>query len=160
MDAKARGLIRKLGLKPHPEGGYYREIHRAAESVGTSKGRRSALTTIFFLLPEGQRSLFHQVTSDEVWHHYEGADLRLHRVSADMQSRESIRLGPVGGKVMPVTVIPSGDWQAAESLGTYTLVGCTVGPGFDFRDFTLMRDDARAAGRMRRVYPGLARFIG
>ena len=159
MDAKARGLIRKLGLKPHPEGGYYREIHRAAESVSTSKGRRSALTTIFFLLPEGQRSVFHKVTSDEVWHHYAGADLRLHRVSADMQSRESIRLGPVGGKVMPVTVIRRGEWQAAESLGAYTLVGCTVGPGFDFRDFALLRDAPRMKAKLLKAYPDAADFV-
>lgn len=161
MDAAARALIRSLSLVPHPEGGFYREIHRAAGSVGTRKGRRSALTSIYFLLARGQKSVFHRVTSDEVWHYYGGAPLRLWRVSADFRAAERMRLGPPGRGRAPVAVIAAGEWQAAESAGAYTLVGCTVGPGFDFKDFALLRDEGKALARMRGAHPALARrFAG
>lgn len=159
LPAAARALIRRLGLLPHPEGGHYREIHRAAESVGTAKGRRSALTTIFFLLAQGERSVFHRVRSDEIWHHHAGAPLRLWRVSADFSVRERIDLGPLRGSRRPVGVIPAGDWQAAESIGEYTLVACAVGPGFDFADFALLRDEPKAAARMRAAFPALAKRL-
>lgn len=156
---RASALIRKLRLQPHPEGGYYREIHRSRESVSTRKGRRAALTTIFFLLERGQKSVFHRVTSDEVWHYYGGAPLRLWRVSADFGSSERIALGPPGRGRSPVAVIAAGEWQAAESAGDYTLTGCTVGPGFDFSDFRLLRDEAAACRRLRAAQPRLGRFI-
>lgn len=160
MDAAARSWIRRLGLQPHPEGGYFREIHRSSGSVSTRKGRRAALTVIYFLLARGQRSVFHSVSSDEVWHFHGGAPLRLWRVAADFRSSERITLGPPGRGRAPVAVIRAGEWQAAESTGDYSLVGCTVGPGFDFADFRMLRDDARAAGRMRKAYPTLAgRFV-
>jgi len=159
MGNSARALIRKLGLLPHPEGGYYREIHRSRESVSTRKGRRAALTTIFFLLERGQKSVFHRVASDEVWHYYAGAPLRLWRVSKDFASSERLVLGPTGRGRSPVAVIAAGEWQAAESAGDYTLTGCTVGPGFDFADFLLLRDDAAAGRKLRAAQPRLARFI-
>jgi predicted cupin superfamily sugar epimerase len=138
------------------------------------KGARFAITTIYFLLVRGQKSVFHRVLSDEIWHFYQGAPLRLWRVSADFGAREAFTLGTVdaaaakpsqgrgtgrGGKAMPVAVIPREEWQAAETLGDHTLVGCSVGPGFDFGDFTLLRDDAKAAERMRRAFPDLAPLI-
>jgi predicted cupin superfamily sugar epimerase len=170
---QAERLIRRLKLRSHPEGGYFREVHRSLETVKTSKGTRSALTTIYFLLQRGQKSVFHRVLSDEVWNHYAGAPLRLIRVSADFKSRESILLGPIdakkpkgrkgtgtsGRKCVPVAVIPRRDWQAAESLGEYTLVGCAVGPGFDFADFRMMRDDAAAARKLGEAFPGLRKWI-
>jgi predicted cupin superfamily sugar epimerase len=159
MGSSARGLIRKLGLQPHPEGGYYREIHRSRESVATGKGRRAALTTIYFLLERGQKSVFHRVVSDEVWHYYAGAPLRLWRVSPDFRSSERIVLGAPGRGRAPVAVIAAGEWQAAESSGDFTLTGCTVGPGFDFADFLLLRDDAAAARKLGAAQPRLSRFI-
>ena len=160
MDGEARGLIRKLGLKPHPEGGFYREIHRSAGTVQASQGRRAALTTIYFLLARGQKSVFHRVVSDEVWHYYAGAPLRLWCVSGDFKTSERIALGAPGRGRVPVAVIAAGEWQAAETTGDYTLVGCTVGPGFDFADFRMLRDDPRLAARMRKSMPALAaRFI-
>ncbi|MBW8890219.1 MAG: cupin domain-containing protein [Fibrobacteres bacterium] len=158
MEAAA-ALIRRLHLSPHPEGGYYREIHRSRESVATRKGRRAALTTIFFLLERGQKSVFHRVASDEVWHYYAGAPLRLWRVSKDFASSRRLALGPPGRGRSPVEVIAAGEWQAAESSGDYTLTGCTVGPGFDFADFLLMRDDPAAGRKLRAAQPRLARFI-
>ena len=160
MEAAARALIRRLGLEPHPEGGFYREIHRAEGAVTTRKGRRSALTTIYFLLASGQKSVFHRVTSDEIWHFYAGAPLRLWRVPAGFGASERMVLGPPGRGRAPVAVIRAGEWQAAESAGGYTLVGCTVGPGFDFADFRLLRDDARAARKMGQSHPTLARRFG
>ncbi len=156
---RASALIRRLGLRTHPEGGYYREIHRSRESVSTRKGRRSALTTIFFLLERGQKSVFHRVVSDEVWHYYAGAPLRLWRVSKDFGTSERLVLGPPGRGRSPVAVIAAGEWQAAESAGDFTLTGCTVGPGFDFADFRLLRDDAAAGRKLRAAQPRLARFI-
>ncbi|MEO7426173.1 MAG: cupin domain-containing protein [Fibrobacteria bacterium] len=165
--SEVRALIKSLGLQPHPEGGYYREIHRSAERVATRKGRRSALTTIYFLLARGQSSIFHRVLSDEVWHFYAGAPLRLWRVARDFRSREVVLLGPTPGIGSPsareamrhVAVIPRRDWQAAETTGDYTLVGCSVGPGFDFKDFALLRDDAKAAARLAKAFPDLSHLI-
>lgn len=157
---EARALIRKLSLIPHPEGGHYREIHRAAESVRTSKGRRSALTTIWFLLARGEKSVFHRVRSDEVWHHHAGAPLRLWRVAADFSAHEEIDLGPVRGKRRPVAVIAAGEWQAAESAGEFTLVACAVGPGFEFADFALLRDEPKSAARMRAAFTALSKRFG
>lgn len=175
--AAAKALIRSLGLLPHPEGGFYREVYRSGETVQSDKGPRSAITTIYFLLLRGQKSVFHRVTSDEIWHHYQGAPLRLHRISADFKTGEAVLLGPVGVKAEPapkagsrfrsrdakaavqVAVIPRGEWQAAETSGEYTLVGCSVGPGFDFADFTLLRDDAKTAERLRKAFPKLSALI-
>lgn len=157
MATAAQSLIRKLGLKEHPEGGWYREIFRSSDNVSTPKGRRSALTTIYFLLARGQTSVFHRVTSDEVWHYYEGAPLRLWRVSEVLKRSERIALGPTGRGRTQVAVIAAGEWQAAETTGDYTLVGCTVAPGFDFNDFMLLRDAPREAERMRKAFPALAK---
>jgi predicted cupin superfamily sugar epimerase len=156
MDGAVRGLVRKLDLRPHPEGGFYREIHRSAEKVTARQGLRSALTTIYFLLARGQKSVFHRVASDEVWHFYAGAPLRLWRVAGDFKASERIVLGPPGRGRVPVAVIAAGEWQAAETAGDYTLVGCTVGPGFDFADFKMLRDDPRSAARLRKAFPTLA----
>lgn len=157
MNRRAAALIRKLRLAPHPEGGFYREIHRSAISVKTRRGPRSGVTTIYFLLPAGACSRFHQVASDEIWHHYEGAPLRLLRLDPDLGGHEEIRLGPLSAKSAPVAVIPAHHWQAAESLGDYTLVGCTVGPGFDFKDFAML---GPASGRKLAAHrPRWTRFI-
>ena len=156
MDAAARALVRKLGLQPHPEGGFFREIHRSAETVAARQGRRSALTSIYFLLARGQKSVFHRVTSDEVWHYYAGAPLRLWRVAEDFKTSERIALGAPGRGRAPVAVIAAGEWQAAETTGAYTLVGCSVGPGFDFADFTLLRNEPRLASRLAKAFPALA----
>lgn len=153
---RVSALIRKLGLLPHPEGGFYREIHRSAEDVKTSRGKRSAITTIYFLLPRGAVSLFHRVESDETWHYGEGAPLRLLEMDAGMGEVREYRLGPLAGKTAPVAVIPRGRWQAAESLGDYTLAVCSVGPGFDFRDFRLIGAEEGAA--LRKAHPALGKF--
>jgi predicted cupin superfamily sugar epimerase len=142
MNSRTAELIETLGLAPHPEGGYYRELFRSANLVDPLDGRerRSALTTIYFLLPADARSLWHRVRSDEVWHHYEGAPLELLLKPNGAPTVERAVLGPCGGAQAPVRWVPAGWWQAARSLGEYTLVGCTVGPGFEYADFELLVD--------------------
>jgi predicted cupin superfamily sugar epimerase len=161
MIDRAKDLIAALGLIPHPEGGYYGELYRSDAIVQPTDGRgvRAALTTIYFLLPGAAVSRWHRVQSDEVWHFYEGAPLDLWMASADGSQVNQYRLGPLDGAQRPVWTVPAGWWQAARSTGAYTLVGCTVGPGFDFRDFALARDQPAAAAALRARNPGLAELL-
>ena len=161
MDSRAADLIRGLGLTPHPEGGYYREIFRSAARVQPLDGRtdRLALTTIYFLLVAGQVSRWHRVTSDEVWHHYEGGPLELLVADAGFGDVFRRRLGPVADKTQPVHVVVAGEWQAARSMGAYTLVGCTVGPGFEFSDFQMLDALPGEAATLTQRHPDLALFI-
>ena len=155
MTDRAHGLIAQLGLKPHPEGGYYGELYRSDASVTPVDGRgpRSALTTIYFLLPAGAVSRWHRVQSDEVWHFYEGAPLELWIASPSGDRIDTRRLGPLEVRQQPVHTVQAGWWQAARSTGGYTLVGCTVGPGFDFEDFSLAEDTPAAPAALRTVGP-------
>lgn len=161
MEPRAEKLIETLGLEPHPEGGYYREIYRSVDQVDPPDGRgpRAVLTTIYFLLNEGEQSRWHQVDSDEVWHLYEGGPLELLEMDAsggDLIQRQLTRVGDEG---MPVHTIAARNWQAARSLGSYTLVGCTVAPGFDFADFRLLADDRELAAKVRVEWPDVAWLI-
>jgi predicted cupin superfamily sugar epimerase len=129
----ASDIIASLDLKPHPEGGHYRETFRdpAIDADG-----RSRSTTIYFLLARGERSHWHRIDAAEVWHYYAGDALTL-RI-ADHDGTRSITLGSdlAAGQV-PQAIVPAYAWQAAESAGDWTLVGCTVAPGFDFATFEL-----------------------
>jgi predicted cupin superfamily sugar epimerase len=128
----ATDVIATLGLAPHPEGGWYRETFRDA----SPSGGRAASTAIYFLLAEGQVSRWHRVDSAEVWHWYAGAPLRL-SIAGDA-TRATVRLGSaLANGERPQAVVPAGYWQQAESLGAWTLVGCTVAPAFDFAGFEL-----------------------
>ena len=162
MHPRAQELISTLRLERHPEGGFYREIFRSAAHVlpGDGRGPRAALTTIYFLLPEGSVSRWHRVTSDEVWHLYEGGPLELLELDAANRDLSRHRLAPVGSSAgAPVCTIRAGMWQAARPLGDYALVGCTVGPGFDFADFQLLSADAALAAVVRAEWPELAPLI-
>lgn len=145
MHPRARSLIAELGLQPHPEGGYYREIYRSGSTLrpGDHRDERSALTAIYFLLTAGQHSAWHQVISDEVWSHLEGDALELLSFDAGSSHASTIELGRFcAGGAGPIHVIPAGVWQAARPLGEYALLGCYVAPGFDFCDFRMASDDA------------------
>jgi uncharacterized protein len=129
----AEDVIRLLDLKPHPEGGHYRETFRDSQTTG---GGRSASTAIYFLLRRGERSHWHRVDAAEAWHWHAGSPLEL-RISADA-GIQVVRLGAdlaLGER--PQAVVSARAWQAAESLGDWTLVGCTVAPGFQFDGFEL-----------------------
>jgi predicted cupin superfamily sugar epimerase len=161
MHARAAHLLEVLELSPHPEGGYFREIHRSELEVqpGDDRGSRAALTTIYFLLVGGQPSRWHRVQSDEVWHHLEGDPLELLSADPGLERVGARLLGPHAGDAEPVRVIEAGWWQAARSTGAYTLVSCTVGPGFVFEDFVLLRDLPEHADTLRRSHPLLAELL-
>jgi predicted cupin superfamily sugar epimerase len=128
-------VIRLLELRPHPEGGHFHETFRDPRTVA---GGRAASSAIYFLLALGERSHWHRVDATEVWHHCAGAPLALAIAAHDGATAERLTLGPdlVAGE-RPQAVVPAGVWQAAESLGDWSLVGCTVAPGFDFTGFEL-----------------------
>jgi len=129
MTSQADRLIHLLDLKPHPEGGYFKETFRDA-----GEGRAHS-TAIYFLLKAGEASRWHRVDAAEVWHFYRGAPLEL------KIGRDTYVLGPdIDEAQVPQLVVPPGQWQAARSLGDYTLVGCTVAPGFEFSKFEMAPD--------------------
>ena len=140
MHARAAELIRMLGLEPHPEGGHFVEVFRSQllVSPSDSRSRRAALTVIYFLLVEGAFSRWHRVLSDEAWHWYEGSPLELLSVGPDGGAVSGTTLGPVSSTSVPLHVVSAGWWQAARPLGPYVLVGCSVGPGFEYSDFSLL----------------------
>lgn len=136
----ATDVIQALQLSPHPEGGWYREVYRSVDRVQRGAESRSATTAIYYLLEQQQLSRWHVVDADEIWHFYGGAPLEL--LAYDPASRQLNRqiLHTVGADARPVGIIPSGVWQAARSLGQYSLVGCTVSPGFEFSGFKFTVD--------------------
>jgi predicted cupin superfamily sugar epimerase len=132
----AAEIIAQLELKPHPEGGHYRETFRDPRRIDG----RAVSTAIYFLLARGQRSHWHRVDAAEVWHYYAGAPLALG--IADESGRRELHLGNdlMAGHA-PQAIVPAGAWQSARSLGDWTLVGCTVAPGFEFSGFELAAPD-------------------
>jgi len=135
MASEADRLIALLDLKPHPEGGYFRETFRDCGHPPAIREGRGHSTAIYFLLKAGEISRWHRVDAAEVWHFYRGAPLEL-RIGKDLYV-----LGPnVDEAQKPQIVVPPHTWQMAQSQGEYTLVGCTVAPGFDFAHFELAPD--------------------
>jgi hypothetical protein len=124
-------IVRLLKLKPHPEGGYFREMFR------DPKGKRAHSTAIYFLLKKGQASRWHRIDAAEVWHWYGGASLELLIGSNGKKPTRHILGNDLAKGERPQIVVPAGQWQAARSLGAYTLAGCTVAPGFVFETFEL-----------------------
>ena len=148
MHTRAAQLIRQLGLHPHPEGGHYVEVYRSA-----------AVTAIYFLLAENERSRWHRISSEELWHHYEGAPLDLWTLTPDASELAHVVLGPVGNAERPVHRVPGHHWQAARSWGAFTLVGCTVAPAFQFADFTMLKDAPALADSVLQNHPAMAEFV-
>jgi predicted cupin superfamily sugar epimerase len=133
----AADIIARLGLQPHPEGGHFRETFRDAR---TDASGRSRSTAIYFLLVRGERSHWHRIDAVEIWHYYAGSALTLKIADDDGQWR--FRLGPdLAAGELPQAIVPAHAWQSAESSGDWTLVGCTVAPGFDFTTFELAEPD-------------------
>ena len=127
----AEALIVALNLQPHPEGGWFAETFRDR----SAPGGRSHSTAIYYLLKAGEASDWHTVDAVEIWHFYAGAPLALHIApSLTTAARHSLGTDIAAGE-RPQIVVPAGHWQAARSLGAWTLVGCTVAPGFDFTGF-------------------------
>jgi predicted cupin superfamily sugar epimerase len=141
MGDDAAALIAELGLAAHPEGGYYRETYRSPATVETSRGVRSAFTSILFLLTDDSFSAFHRIASDEAWHFYRGDPIAIEILERDGSHRR-VELGASGPWQ---TVVPAGAAFASHVVGDYALVGCDVAPGFDFADFELCDRAALAA---------------
>ncbi|HXE84204.1 MAG TPA: cupin domain-containing protein [Gemmatimonadales bacterium] len=159
MHSRASELLQALGMRPHPEGGHYAELYRSPRRVEVleRKVHRSAITSIYFLLVAGEYSRWHRVMSDEIWHYHEGDAIEL--VLFDQQGLRRLRLGPVSRETRPTIVVPAGTWQAARTTGAYTLGACTVGPGFEFADFSLAVDWPEIAAKIADAGPDLTRFI-
>ena len=143
----AARVIELLGLAPHPEGGHYRETFRDPR---VDANGRAASSLIYFLLAAGEESAWHRVDAAEVWHWYAGAPLVL-TISENGHDARAAHLGPeLGAGQRPQLVVPARAWQAATSLGAWTLVGCTVAPAFDFAHFELAPPDWRPTPRAAR----------
>lgn len=133
----ASGIIGALNLAPHPEGGWYAETWRA----NAAEGERAIGTAIYYLLEADQRSHWHRIDAAEIWHFYAGAPLTL-SVSEDGQETEQFTLGvDIAARERPQIIVPANAWQSAQSKGDWTLVGCTVSPGFVFERFDMAPKD-------------------
>jgi predicted cupin superfamily sugar epimerase len=153
-EGRAKTLIRELGLQPHPEGGWYGELFRSTRPVqpGDDRPPRAALTSIDFLLEQGQFSAWHRVRSDEAWHLLEGESLTLWLLPPELGTIERVEL-----RERRRHVVPADWWQAAEPGSGFAYVGATVGPGFDFADFDFGRDHAELVRAVSTQ--GLARLL-
>lgn len=158
MPTRMADLIASLDLQPHPEGGHYREVYRAAPNGG-----RSTLTTIDFLLVGGgskQFSAWHRVDADEVWHLLEGDGVVLWLMPPDLSRVERHALAAVDRHgARPRHVVPAHWWQAAEPLGEFAYVGATVAPGFEFSGFSFGRDDPALRAALDAQAPELRRLL-
>jgi hypothetical protein len=131
-------IIEALSLQPHPEGGYFRETFRDALAING----RAASTAIYYLLAKGQRSHWHRVDAAEIWHWYGGASLALSVKTPEKLSVHRLGIDLSAGEA-PQAIVPAGMWQSAESHGEWTLVGCTVAPGFEFSKFEMAPENWR-----------------
>jgi len=130
----AAAIVRLLGLKPHPEGGHFRETFR---DLASANGGRAASTAIYFLLARGERSHWHRIDAAELWHWYAGAALEL-AIARPEGAIDRLVLGAdLAAGERPQAIVPAHAWQAAQTRGDWTLVGCTVAPGFDFATLEL-----------------------
>ena len=132
-DVTAADIIARLGLTPHPEGGYYRETFR---DPATDAAGRTRSTAIYFLLAGGERSHWHRIDAVEIWHYHAGSPLAL-SIADDAGERTLILGADIAAGELPQGIVPAHAWQSAETTGDWTLVGCTVAPGFDFATFEL-----------------------
>ena len=134
-------LIEQLQLSAHPEGGYFKETYRSSVLINYEKAKeqRNYATCIYFLLTSSTFSAFHKIRQDEIWHFYKGSPVLLHIISPEGIHTKVIIGNDIEAGQIPQYVVPGGHWFAAKSKesDTYSLVGCTVAPGFDFKDFEL-----------------------
>lgn len=152
MHPTAAALIRSLDLAPHPEGGHYRRIHAFARQVTDNGQTRPAMTAIRFLLSAGECSAWHRVDAEETWHWQLGdaLELLIYDTCTEQVQRVIVDAAERGE---PMHVVPAGCWQAARSLGDFTLVGCTVSPGFVWEGFALLDKASPLAARLATLLP-------
>ena len=152
-----QALIDKYKLVPHPEGGYYGMVYESNQSVKSPVVNkiRKAVTHIYFLLLKGQVSLFHKVAHDEIWNFYEGDPLKLIKYNGSKVEEDIIGSGCSDY----ASIVEGGVYQAAESTGVYSLVGCSVAPGFEFEDFSFLRDELDTKEKFLQKFPGYQKFV-
>ena len=139
MTSRIVALTKYLELQPHPEGGFYKEVYRSEELLHSPEfdQSRNLLTSIYFLITSGSFSSFHRIASDELWYYHEGSRCNIHVLHRE-GGYTKIMLGKdVEAQEQFQAIVRAGDWFASETNGEYSLVGCSVSPGFDFRDFEL-----------------------
>ena len=142
---KSKKIIEKLNLLPHPEGGYFKEVYRSSgviesEILGSEfSGSRNYATSIYFMLTSDTFSAFHKINQDEIWHYYDGSAIELHVISESGQHTQHVIGKDIFNNQVPQLVVLANHWFAAKIINynDYSLVGCGVSPGFDFRDFIL-----------------------
>lgn len=157
MILRVEELIKKYDLKPHLEGGYFKEQYRSEQKLFSPKSgeERNAVTHIYFLLEKDQFSRFHKVLHDEIWNVYEGDPLKLIEFNGD-KINEVI----IGASCEEYChIIKGGLFQAAETTGEYTLVGCSVAPGFDFKDFSFIDSNPVFKETLEKYYPTYSYLI-
>ena len=145
MNTEAKKIIETLALQKHPEGGFFKEVYRSKETIpntvlGTHfEGDRHYSTSIYFLLTSEHFSAFHKINQDEIWHFYKGSCLLLHIISKEGNYQKILIGNDLEKGEVPQFVVNGGDWFAAEipTKESFAFVGCTVAPGFDFKDFTM-----------------------
>lgn len=162
MNNSINDLISKLELEPHPEGGFFRETYRSNGEINKSSldqsydGKRNYSTCIYFLLTSDSFSALHRIKQDEIWHFYDGSPIRLHMITKTGEHTEhTIGIDLNKGEI-PQFVVPGGCWFGAEVIeeDTYSLVGCTVSPGFSFEDFEL-----KSQKKLTELFPHLSNTI-
>lgn len=150
--------MQPIDLIEHPEGGRFREVFRSAKTVSTQDGTtRTALTHIYFSLNPGEVSKFHRVASDEIWNLYQGEGVRLYCWDGSSTPPQCVTLSAQSNCFC--YVIPAGHWQAAEPISDAVLVGCSVAPGFEFADFTLIAPNSEDAEHLMAIAPEMSRYI-
>lgn len=143
MTDRVRELINHLNLQPHPEGGFFSETYRSIKTFETSSNAfpegRNISTSIYYLLQSKDISLFHRIKSDEIWHHYEGSPLTIHVISENGTYKQHHLGKMICEGQQPQLTISSGDWfgVTVNNANSYTFCGCSVAPGFDFKDFEM-----------------------
>ena len=156
MNAEITKIINQLNLQPHPEGGYFKETYRSEGVINKSNlgiefsGARNYATAIYFLLTSDTFSAFHRIKQDEIWHFHKGSPIKLHIISAKGDYTNVIIGNNLEHDELPQYVVKANDWFAAEVIenNKYSLLGCTVSPGFDFKDFELAKEKA-----LSKMYP-------
>ncbi len=138
LNKSSSEIVNKFKLSPHSEGGWFREIIRSKNHVTRNDGqKRNTITSIYYLLGRSERSKWHRLnSSDEIWIYLQGAPLNLYLLDDNNKELKNIRLDSNN----PIEMIPSGYWQAACTTGEFTLTSCCVGPGFDFKDFEMLKN--------------------
>jgi len=153
-------LIETLKLSPHPEGGYYYQVYCSENKVSSPVNgkEKPSMTDIYFLLTGGQISRFHRIIHDEIWHFYLGSPLTLIEINSDTLEKKQIVIGDQK-KIHFKHIVQGGNWQSAYSNGDFSLVGCTVAPGFEFEDFSFLSDNDLAFESIINKYPDLHKFM-